>query len=66
MMYRIIGEKRSELPPGDPRRKCKGRAVLVGNKVFNRDYQEATFAELGSTLTTLEWKGAVLWTLTVA
>ena len=54
MVYGIIGEKGSELPPGDPRRKYKGRAVLLGNKVYNQDYQEATFAELGSAPTTLE------------
>ncbi len=33
MVYGIIVEKR----PGDPRRKCKGRAVLLGNKVFTQD-----------------------------
>ena len=54
MVYGIIGQKGSELPPDDPRRKHKGRAVLFGNKVFNQDYQEATFAELGSAPTTLE------------
>ena len=54
MVYGIIGEKGSELPPGDPRRKYKGQAVPLGNKVFNHDYQEATFAELGSAPTTLE------------
>ena len=39
---------------GDPRRKFKGRAVLLGDRVFNQDYETATFANLGSAPTTLE------------
>ena len=54
MVHGIIGEKGYELPAGDPRRKYKGRAVLLGDRVFNQDYETATFADLGSAPTTLE------------
>ena len=54
MVHGIIGEKGYELPQGDPRNKFKGRAVLLGDRVFNQDYETATFADLGSAPTTLE------------
>ena len=54
MVHGIIGEKGYELPQGDPRKKFKGRAVLLGDRVFNQDYETATFADLGSAPTTLE------------
>ena len=54
MVHGIIGEKGAELPKGDPRRKYKGRAVVLGDRVFDQDYETATFADLGSAPTTLE------------
>ncbi len=47
-------KKEYELPQWDPRNKFKGRAVLLGDRVFNQDYETATFADLGSAPTTLE------------
>ena len=46
-VHGIIGEKGSELPAGDPRRKYKGRGILFGNRVFNQDWESATFTDLG-------------------
>ena len=54
MVHGIIGEKGAELPKGDPRRKYKGRAVVLGDRVFDQDYEMATFADLGSAPITLE------------
>ena len=54
MVHGIIKEKGNELPKGDPRRKYKGRAVVLGDRVFDQDYGTATFADLGSAPTTLE------------
>jgi hypothetical protein len=48
MVHGIIGEKGNELPKGDPRIKYKGRAVVLGDRVFDQDYETATFADLGS------------------
>ena len=53
-VHGITGEKGSELPAGDPRRKCKGRGVLLGNRVFNQDWESATVTELGNAPTLLE------------
>ena len=53
-VYGVTFEEDSEIPPGHPRLKHKGRSVTLGNKAFNQDYQEATFVELGSAPTTLE------------
>ncbi len=36
MVHGIIGEKGAELPKGDPRRKYKGRAAVLGDRVFLR------------------------------
>ena len=54
MVHGIIGEKGAELPKGDPRRKYKGRAVVLADRVYDQDYETATFADLGSAPTTLE------------
>ncbi len=53
-VHGIVGEKGSELPEGDPRRKHKGRRVLLGNRVFNQDLATATFSDLGKAPTLLE------------
>jgi hypothetical protein len=52
MVHGIIGEKGSELPDGDPRKKHKWRAVLLGDRVYNQDFETATFAVVGSSPTT--------------
>ena len=54
MVHGIIGEKGYELPKGDPRRKYKGRSVMLGDRVFDQDVETATFADLGSAPATLE------------
>ncbi len=54
MVHGIIGEQGYELPQGDPRNKFKGRAVLLGDRMFNQECETATFAGLGSAPTTLE------------
>ena len=53
-VYGIIGEKGSELPKGDPRRKFKGRGVLLGNRVFDQDFCQATFSDMGNAPTLME------------
>ncbi len=54
MVHGIIGEKGAELPKWDPRRKYEGRAAVPGDRVFDQDYETATFADPGSAPTTLE------------
>jgi len=53
-LHGIIGEKGFELPEGDPRRKFKGRCVLLGNRVSNQDWATASFADLGNAPTLVE------------
>ena len=53
-LYGICGEKGYELPPGDPRRKYKGRCVLLGDRVVNQDFETATFADMGNAHTLLD------------
>ena len=53
-VHGIIGEKGSELPKGDPRRKYKGRGVLLGSRVWDQDFEQACFADLGNAPTLLE------------
>ena len=47
-------EKAIELLEEDPRRKFKGRAVLLGSRIWNQDYEQACFADLGNAPTLLE------------
>ena len=51
-------EKAIELQEKDPRRKSEGRAVLSGNRIWNRDYEKACFADLGNAPSILEGRGA--------
>ena len=53
-IHGINVERAIELEKGDPRRKYKGRAVLLGNKIWNQDYEQACFADLGNAPTLLE------------
>ena len=46
--------KGSEYPPGDPRRKHKGRIVFQGNDVWDENHLPAIFNELSSSPATLE------------
>ena len=47
-VFEICVEKGSELSPGDPGRKYKGRSVFQGNNVKDQNYDHAIFQELGS------------------
>ena len=47
-IHAICSEKGSELPPGHPDRKMKGRIVFQGNNVKDQDGNYAIFAELSS------------------
>ena len=51
---RFASMQNSELPKGDPHRKFKGRVVFQGNRVFNQDWMEASFQDLGSAPAGLE------------
>lgn len=46
--------KHWQLPKDDPRRKFKGRAVLLGNKVTNQNVEAAFFQDLGNSPATFE------------
>ena len=54
MVFGICVEKGSELQPGDPNRKFKGRFVLQGNEIRTQNHDYAVFNELGSNPATLE------------
>ena len=53
-VHGIMVEKHWQLPKDDPRRKFKGRAVLLGNKVTNQNIEAAFFQELGNSPATFE------------
>jgi hypothetical protein len=50
----LCHEKGSELKSGDPERKMKGRAVLLGDNVKDQDFSWAEFCELGSSPPSIE------------
>lgn len=50
----IMVEKHWQLPKEDPRRKFKGRAVLLGNKVMNQNIEAAFFQDVGNSPATFE------------
>ena len=58
-VFGICGEKGSELPPGSPGRKWKGRFVFQGNYVRDEYSNHAIFDELSSSPATLEASKAV-------
>ena len=49
----ICTEKGSELPPGHPGRKFKGRSVFEGNRVTDEWWDAAVFNELSSAPATM-------------
>ena len=53
-VHGIMVEKHWQLPKDDPRRKFKGRAVLLGNKVTNQNIEAAFFQDLGNSPATFE------------
>ena len=53
-IFAICVETGSELPDGDPSRKCKGRAVFQGNNVRDQNFDVALFQDLGSSPATME------------
>ena len=50
----LLYEKGSELNEGDPLRKSKGRAVLLGNNIFDQKFDWAEFQELSSAPPSME------------
>ena len=53
-IFELCVEKGSELPEGDPARKFKGRSVFQGNQVKDENWNNAMFAELGSSPAALQ------------
>ena len=53
-LFGICVEKNSELPPGHPKRKFKGRVVFQGNRATNQNWEAAIFQDLGSCPATME------------
>ena len=54
MGFGFVVEKNTDLPAGDPRRKFKGRVVFQGSKVKNQNWENAVFADLGSSPSSME------------
>jgi hypothetical protein len=54
LIFEICVEKGSELLPGDPNRKFKGRVVFQGNNVRDEQWQAALFNELSSAPATMQ------------
>ena len=50
----ICVEKHAQLPVGDPKRKFKGRGVLLGNQVKNQSFEAAMFQDLGNSPASFE------------
>ena len=50
----LLYEKGSELDKSDPDRKMKGRAVLLGNNIFDQSFDWAEFQEVGSAPPSME------------
>ena len=54
MVVGFVVEKNTDLLAGDARRKLKGRVVFQGNKVKNQNWENAVFADLGSSPSSME------------
>ena len=54
VIFEICVEKGSELPPGDPARKYKGRVVFQGNNARDEQWQAALFNEMSSAPASME------------
>ena len=50
----FVLKKHSQLPVGGPKRKFKGRGVLLGNQVKNQSFEAATFQDLGNSPASFE------------
>jgi hypothetical protein len=53
-LFGICVEKNSELAPGNPSRKYKGRVVFQGNRVTNQNWEVALFNDMGSAPATMD------------
>ena len=53
-LWNFATKKGSELEPGHPERKMKGRSVLLGDTVKDQDFSWAEFCELGSSPPSIE------------
>ena len=53
-VHGICVEKNHQLPKGDPRRKFKGRGVLLGSQVKNQNWEAAFFQDLGNSPASFE------------
>lgn len=53
-VHGICVEKNHQLPKGGPRRKFKGRGVLLGNQVKNQNWEAAFFQDLGNSPASFE------------
>ena len=53
-VHGICVEKNYQLKEEDPRRKYKGRGVLLGNKVKNQNWESAFFQDLGNSPASFE------------
>lgn len=53
-VHGIYVEKNQQLPKDDPRRKFKGRGVLLGNQVKNQYREAAFFQDLGNSPASFE------------
>ena len=58
-VFEIVVEKGSELKPGDPARKFKGRVVYQGNMVMDENWDAAIFSDLSSAPSSMEAAKAV-------
>ena len=54
MMFGFVVEKNTDLPPGDPRRKFKGRVGFQCNNGKNQNRENAVFSDLGSSPSSME------------
>ena len=54
MIFGLVVEKNSDLPAGDARRKFKDKVVSQGNDVKNQNWENAMFADLGSSPSSME------------
>ena len=53
-VHGICVEKNYQLPDDDPKRKFKGRGVLLGDQVKNQNFEAALFQDLGNSPATFE------------
>ena len=54
IVFGFVVEKNTDHPVGDPRRTFKGRVVFQGSNVKNQKWENAVFADLGSSPSSME------------